>query len=797
VSFLGRILKDPTVRLMTITGRGGVGKSRLARELASERAASVPGSSCVVDVSTVRVPDLVMPHIVSALGITMAPGADASDVLARHLAHTECLLVLDGFEHVVSAGALLGVLLARCDGLRVLVTSQRPLRVNGERIITLPGLELPAVGWPGPGDDLAAQPAVNVYCDHATLANDSFAFGSHNAAAIAELTRELEGLPLAIELAATRAGTLSAQDILGLLPHQRLDVVRVVRHDFPSRHHDVRSAIVRTYQLLEPDAQALLRRLSVVVGSFDVADVHNLLDNPSDGVAVDALSSLVDARLAEPVAGLRLSRWVLTPSIRAVAVELLIEAAELDVSALRRRSWLALQGRRAAGSIDGPDERIWRVWLDHTHNALFAALLSCLAEGELELALDLVHGLVPYWDRRGFTPVHQRAWERVIAEALDKKVTGRCMVQVLCWSSLAGITLGGRDRPRHERHLRYAEQMARSTGSVDLLLLALGCWITAAPTTGDFAQANAAATEGLALAVSLGLTHRIARFEVSMGLIAHEVGDDARALALARSGLASAYRDGDIRTTVYAAFLLISLADTQPHVSSEIPPLEELLAMARFAEQTKVESLLLQMLSAGSVAMGDIRQAADWCTQGLRLAAGAESSRPGAAFGLMAAVEIAANRGDALVAARFQGMLQISFPRLAANVAAAKLAHHKSVMAAIELSIGQEAMMAASESGARMHWSAALNEALHYIRPLAETLRIPPQRLAPSVLSPLTARQRDVARLLATGLKNKEIGEQLGVTTKTVMHHTSEIYRRLGVRGRNEATALLVRAGVL
>jgi DNA-binding CsgD family transcriptional regulator len=494
---------------------------------------------------------------------------------------------------------------------------------------------------------------------------------------------------------------------------------------------------------------------------------------------------------------LRLSRWVLNPSIRAAATELLIEAGELDVSALRRRSWLALQGRRAAESIDGPHERTWRVWLDHTHDALFAALLTCIAEGEFERALDLVHGLVPFWDRRGFAPVHQRAWDRVIADALDREVTGRSMVQVLCWSSLAGITLDGSDRLRHTRHLKHAEQMARSTGSVDLLLLVLGCWITAAPTTGDFAHAKAAATEGLALAVSFGLRHRIARFEVFMGLIAHEAGDDARALALARSGLAAAYRDGDIRTTVYAAFLLISLADTQPLVSCEIPPLEDLLVMARLTEQTKVESLLLQMLSIGSVAMGDIRQAAAWCTQGLSLAAGAESSHPGAAFGLMAAVEIAANQGDALVAARFQGMLQIPFPQLAVGLVATKLAHHKAIMVAVELSIGEEAMAAASKRGARMLWSDALSEALHYIRPLAETLRIPPQRVAALVLSPLTARQCDVARLLARGLRNKEIGEELGVTTKTVMHHTSEIYRRLGVRGRNEATALLVREGVL
>lgn len=218
-----RLVADPSVRLVSLVGRGGVGKTRLALEVAWTLDAGRPGSVGVVSLASVPAAGLVAAEIADQLQITILPGLSAVDAVARRLqGAARTALVLDNFEHLLAGAGVLTDLLDACDQLQLIVTSQAPLRLRPERVVPLSPLPVPAEGI---ADlcEVAAQPAVALYCDRAKAASDRFRLELANAAAVVSLCRELEGLPLAIELAAARAASLPAAEILARLPGRRLD----------------------------------------------------------------------------------------------------------------------------------------------------------------------------------------------------------------------------------------------------------------------------------------------------------------------------------------------------------------------------------------------------------------------------------------------------------------------------------------------------------------------------------------------------------------------------------------------
>ncbi len=315
-----RLVADPSVRLVSIVGRGGVGKTRLALEVAWTLDAGQPGSVAVVSLASVPAPQLVAAEIADQLQIIIPPGQSAVDAIARRLQGApRTTLVLDNFEHLLAGAGVLTELLDACDQVQLIVTSQAPLRLRPERVVPLPPLPVPAEDIADLGE-AAAQPAVALYCDRAKAASDPFRLERANAAAVILLCRELEGLPLAIELAAARAASLPAAALLARLPARRLDILRAPRPYSPARHHNIRAAIGWTYNLLPAAERDLLRRLSVVGAAFEIEDAEGLAaTEPAD--VLDALSSLVDVHLLAPVSTDGHIRFELPPSVRDFASE--------------------------------------------------------------------------------------------------------------------------------------------------------------------------------------------------------------------------------------------------------------------------------------------------------------------------------------------------------------------------------------------------------------------------------------------------------------------------------------------
>jgi predicted ATPase/DNA-binding CsgD family transcriptional regulator len=790
---VAELLADPAVRLVTIAGRSGVGKTRLALEAGLALDARQPGTLCFVSLASVSDPDFVLAAIAAQLEISAAPGGALADAVIRWLRRAPHVLLLDNFEHLLAAAGQLPDLLNACHRLQLLVTSQAPLKLAAERVVRLAPLALPELLDAEP-NEVGAQPAVALYCDRATAANHGFRLDDGNAAAVVALCRELEGLPLAIELAAARSGTLPAADLASRLARHRLDLLRSPRPDAPQRHHDMRSAIGWTYNLLTSFQRQLLRRLSVAGGTFGIDDAVALGDGELSGV-LDALSALVDFHLVLPASSDGMARLELPPSIRAFMTEHLAASGEAADVEDRWIGWLAGQARKAARGISAEEPDSWWVWLEGAHDCLRNALQKCLECRCAEPALDIAASLAPYWDARAGHAAHSRLLDETIELASESGTQSGAFAEVLLWSGLLGIrVLSTETADRYAARLKQGEELAHKLADERLILLAAHCRVLTTAMTGDVAGGLQAAAQGLAIARQRRELCWISRFELHNARWAQSAGDYDRAISFSLAALENGRRGSDSRAVLSAAFVLQTLAPNYPAAAAALPPPEQLLSMARAAHQKLSEAVLLPVLAVQSLAAGDVEKAARWCAAALGISGSDPTSYP-AGFALFAAVEVAARHGDHERAARLHGRLQAIRPRLHAAMSPDFVTANLASVEATRVALGTDAFEEAVAAGTGWQWEAAVAEVTDYLTKLARPGAIALESGQPD-RPILTDRQLQVVRLLARGLTNKEIAGQLRLTPKTVMHHTVAIYQRLGVRGRSEAVAWAIRAGI-
>jgi predicted ATPase/DNA-binding CsgD family transcriptional regulator len=794
LALVSELLADPSVRLVSLTGRSGVGKTRLALEVGWALDSSTRGSVRMVSLAGLFDPDMVYAEIASQLQVPRMPGVPLTATLVRWLARSPLVLVVDNFEHLLVAAPLLNDLLDECEDLQLLVTSQSPLRLRAERVIRLAPLPLPEDNVLSPSA-LLDQPAVALYCDRAKAVNHRFRLNPDNAVAVVAVCRQLEGLPLAIELAAARAATFTAADILDRLSGQRLDVLRSARTDAPNRHQDLRSAIRWTYRLLSLAQQQLLRRLSVIGGWFDIDDAEALGEAEPTQV-LDDLSALVDLHLVAVKPDDDTARFELLPSIREFAREELVTSGNLESVEEDWTAWMAGRARSAARDLnrDAPDDS--RAWLERAHDRLLHALGMTLNRGRVDQALDLFNGLAPIWANRPLEAAHRRLIERTIELAEDDGRRVAALSEAWAWSALLQIRVLAPDRPdTFVERLRQAEALARSIGDDGRLLHALLCRIRVAPMTGGLARATAALSEGLELSARLGATSWLARFENFQARLLNGRGDDDQAIPIALSSLDHARQVSDTATFLQAAQLLQTMAPHYPQAAAALPPPAELVEMARATHQTVVEAVLVPVLAIQVAATGDTAAAARWCLRGLELS-GPDPSSYLAGFALLAAIEIAMANCDLELAARINGRLAESMEQLHAAMNPPFITAHSAAIARLQSELGAERFEILAAQGAAASWRSTFGQLESYLRNIE--YQEPSETEVPDAMHEggLTDRQVEVVRLLARGMSNKEIAGALGVTPKTVMHHTVAIYRRLDLRGRTEVVAWAMKSGL-
>ena len=752
---IGRLLGAGT-RLLTITGRGGVGKTGLALEAASRVGAPV----LVTALAGIEHRDALVPAILDAAGVSPPPGTAPLAALVDHLSDgPPPVLVLDGCERVPEARLVVRQLLDEVSGLVVLATSQRPLGAPGEHVVRLGPLPVPAAGVTDVSR-LAEVPSVALFCERARAADHRFELDAANAEAVAELCRRLDGLPLALEVAGGRARTLSVSELVRLLDRGLL-------------RDGLRAALESTCALLDPYELRLLHRLSVLAGPFglDVALGATESDTVDEAV-LDHLSTLVDLHLVDPVDGPDGRRFMLPSTIRSSVREQIDVDGTAAVHRAAYTDWCAATAWRADP-----------VWVSAEHHLLEDALQDAVDRGLGEQSARLVAALGPHWDRCG----HHEATHALVqrALALTEGLTSKAAAQALTWSALLALHSVHDEPAVVAQRIERALAIAADLGDEVEELRALSARVLLAPYTGDLSGAAASVERGLALAAGGGHEGWLARFEVWGGMLAHQSGELDRAVELGRAGVERARRLGDDKTLVHASLLLLPLVGSDRRPGD--PSVEEALAAARRAEALHLELALLPMRTALLLATGDPAVAAAAAREALVTARRAPSA-PASAFNLMAAASVLERLGRPTAAARIHGAVFSQLGVLERYVPRSRAHGYGQMVDRVQRTLGAVPFGAAVAGGGALSIAQCIDVTL---AALPSSGAAPPANGHPpttaSAIPALTAREQDVLDLVVDGRTNREIAADLSLSPKTVMHHTGAIYRKLGVRGRAEA----------
>jgi predicted ATPase/DNA-binding CsgD family transcriptional regulator len=371
---IGRLTSDG-VRLLTLTGPAGVGKTRLALAVAAELRSRFEDGVWFVDLASIRDPELVAVAIGRALGVVEGGSVPPLARLQAHLGDAGALLVLDNFEQVLPAATDLAELLARCPGLKVLATSRARLRLRWERVLAVPPLAGPDPGAPLTLAAAASAPAIALFAERARASAPAFALTAENLPAVAALCAHLDGLPLAIELAAARANVLTPGEMIRWAA-RRLSALRWEGRDLPARQRSLRDALEWSYALLGPPEQALFRRLAVFAGGWTldaaaaVADAWTLGLDPAAGLAALADASLVQVGEGDGAA----PRFGMLATLRELAAEHLAASGELEETRRRHAAHFATLARIAGpGLRGGPERGAWRQRVERERENLRAA----------------------------------------------------------------------------------------------------------------------------------------------------------------------------------------------------------------------------------------------------------------------------------------------------------------------------------------------------------------------------------------------------------------------------------------
>ncbi|MGH2562150.1 MAG: ATP-binding protein, partial [Thermomicrobiales bacterium] len=769
-SFVGRerqvadlcaLLQADNVRLVTLTGPGGIGKTRLALRAAellrddpaldSEpavpsarhpeesrdrragnrgiegRGHAFPDGVAFVELAPIRDPDLVLPIVAQVLGIRESNERSVVERLAAAMRSRRLLLVLDNLEQVLGAAPAVAELLSACPGLTILATSRTLLRVSGEHDVPVLPLSLPDQV----GDE--ASDALHLFAARAQAIMSDFALDHRTTPVAAAICRRLDGLPLAIELAASRLRHLPPEGLLLRLDH-RLSLLTGGARDQPPRLQSMRDAVTWSYDLLTPDEQSLFRRLAVFAGGFsldaaeqvtaeggrrkagsdDGSSAFRLATPPPSASVLDGIAALVDHSLLRPIATSRdedaaSPRFGMLETVREYALEQLAASGEAAPARTCHAAWALAFAERAESALTGPDQNRWLARVERDYPNLRAALDWLTEHGPCEHALRLVTAICRFCEVRGYWSEGRRRLEDLLASAnASPEMT---LARARAFTSLGRLTLLQEDEKKALAYHARSLALYRAAGDRQGIAFALANIGFLAHRRGNARRAEILFDESLAISRTLGHRHGSAFALDSLGVIANLRGEQERASDLFAESLALSRETSDQWQIAVTLANLGIVTTHQADYARAGRLFEESLPLSLAAGNNHLAAIALSYLGLIAQERGEPDRAVTLFVEALARCRDREGHPPGPRC--LAGLAIALQRWGYLErAARLHGATDAIRTAVVSTMWPAERAINERYIAALKRQIGEKAFGIAWNAGRGMRLDEVVAEAL-------------------------------------------------------------------------------------
>ncbi len=643
------LLDRADVRLVSLTGPGGTGKTRLSLQVGTDAVDDYADGVWFVALEKATDETVAVAELAQALGVREIAGQSPLDAVTEYLRDKRLLLVLDNFEQVVHEAPLVARLLGGSPGIKMLVTSRVRLALQGEHEYSVPPLEVPSRRAEAAVPELMGCSAIRLFVERARAAKSDFTLTDDNAAAVVEICRRLDGLPLAIELAAARVKLLPPRAMLSRLEN-RLNLLTGGGRDRPARQQTLRGAIAWSYDLLAPEEQTLFARLAVCAGGcvFEAAEIVGNADGDLD--LLTSLEMLVDHSLVRQVEDADGEpRFLMLATIREYARERLAASDEADAMDDRHAAWCVSLAEEAEPALLGPEQQVWLERLEREHDNLRAALTWNLGNARGEQGVRLAGALARFWEMRGHLSEGRRWLEAALATNAD--IPAGLTAKAL--RGLASLMVAQGDYEPAAALYEQSLTLYRDLGDERSTADALAGLASTASHRGDYERAAAFYEQSLSLFQQLKNEWGIAVTLNGMANDAHDLGNFEKANALYEQSLKRFEALGSQRDTARALNNLATIAHDRGDYPRAMALYERSQAVTRALHDTRNLAMTLNNQGIAAQDQGDLATAAALYQESLDLFRNL-GNRRGVAVLLLGLGFVAEDQGDHVRATAFR-----------------------------------------------------------------------------------------------------------------------------------------------
>jgi predicted ATPase/DNA-binding CsgD family transcriptional regulator len=797
-----RLLAD--ARLLTLTGPGGSGKTRLALEVARQVDLKYEDDLFWVDLASISEESLVPKAVASTLGVPEQPGRSVREALAAFLEEKQLLIILDNCEHLVAVCARLAdSLLRACPELRILATSREPLALSGERIYPVPALSFPSASelaeisvletiTPDILEDLARYEAINLFLDRAAAVVAGIAITPENARSMADICFKLDGIPLAIELAAVWVNVLTVDQIATLLDDRFKLLTSDKRGEIAHRHQTLRAAIDWSYDSLSQAERLVLLRLSVFSAGCTLATAQAVC--AGDGVEGEQLLPLLTSLVNKSLVAAETlrrgeARYGLLETIRQYAEEKLKASGEWSIIQDRFLKCFVQLTEETAPKLSGEFQLLWLNWLDNEYDNIRAALAWSQEGDQIEAGLRITVALYQFWRIRDYVEEGLNWSEQLLVQANDE-ISLIVRTNALTYSSLlAGI------RGHTEEQLRYGDEavvFGAAAGEEGKLALAwaLGAQGYAVRKAGDYLAAFTLGQREIQLLRELGDLYTLGLGLSLNSIAAMSLGKYEEAQTMLDEALPLLRESGNPYRIAMALNFTGDLARCKQNYDRAESAYQESIALLREIDALRDLASALHNLGHACLHLGDFERARALFDESMTVHQD-QQNRLGMAECLLgyAALAIVGNSSAAgtriLSAAVAAGGQHITSEWEATRM------EYEHYLARARASLTESEFQREQVAGRRL----SLEQAVDYAQKLAG--KAAAAQTAREKLDALTAREAEVAALIAQGMSNGEIAQELVVSKRTVETHIANIRSKLGFTNRAQIVRWALETGLV